>query len=216
MSSIPPQIAFDGKRLLMLYTVNTDATHHESIATLYTPAQHRVQVLERVRDLSFGDPALTRSAALWTVISFAGRASSRLTAYDLARHTRQTIPVGDVSQLSASGDLLVWKTGLSGVGGHIGLYSVARHRVLSANLAHSNTAIFPAVGGHLVTWTYGDGSRMQVYSLSSGRVIYTSPVARGRVYGLTSVSGHAVSWAYTVLATDRQMNRGYVVVRQVR
>ncbi len=216
MSSIPPQIAFDGTHLLALQTVNLSGTQHESIATLYTPARHSAQVLERVRNLSFGDPALAHNMAFWTTVNFTGHASSRLTAYDLVRHTRRLLPVGDVSQLSASGNLLVWKSGMAGVSGHIGLYQVDRNRVLSTNLAHGNAAIFPSIGGRLVAWTYGDGSRMQVYSLGSSRVIYTAPVAHGRVYGLTSVSGQAVSWAYTVLATGKQSAHGYVVVRQVR
>lgn len=216
LASIPPQIAFDGTHLLMLQTVDLGGMQHESIATLYTPARHRAQVLQRVSNLSFGDPALARNTAFWTTVNFAGHASSRLTAYDLARRTRRVLPVGDVSQLSASGDLLVWKSGLSGVGGHIGLYAIDRNRVLSTNLARSNVAIFPAIGGRLVTWTAGNGSRMQVYSLGSARVIYTAPALYGRVYGLTSVSGHAVSWAYTVLATGKQATHGYVVVRQVR
>lgn len=216
MSSIPPQIAFDGTRLLLLQTVDLGGTQHESIATLYTPTQRRSQVLERVRNLSFGDPALSHNMAFWTTITFTGHTSSRLTSYDLTKHTRRLLPVGDVSQLAASGNLLVWKSGLAGMGGHIGLYAVDQNRVISTNLAHSDEAIFPTIGGRLVTWTYGDGSRMQVYSVGSARVIYTAPVIHGRVYGLTSISGPAVSWAYTVLAAGKKAPHGYVVVRQVR
>ena len=105
---------------------------------------------------------------------------------------------------------------MSGVGGHIGLYSLRRNRVLATDLAHSNRAIFPSIDGRLVAWTYADGSRVQVYSLSSRRVIFTTPMVLHRIYGLTAVSGHAASWTYTVLAMGKDGARGYVVVRQTR
>ena len=218
VSGIPPQISFDGTDLLMLQTVDLANGHHDSLAILFTFAsQMRRHVLQRVHDGLLGDPALGHNTALWTTIDFAPRASSHLTAYDLKQGSIRTISVGDVSQLSASGDYVVWKSGMTGTNGEIGLYSLARNRVVSTDLARSDNAIFPSIDGRLVAWTYGDGSRVQVYSLSSNRVIYNAPSARHRIYGLTSVSNHAVSWAYTVLATNRQgQARGYVVVHQVR
>jgi hypothetical protein len=118
--------------------------------------------------------------------------------------------------VAASGDLVVWKSGMTGIGGHIGLYSLRRNRVLATDLAHGNRAIFPSIDGRLVAWTYADGSRVQVYSLSAGRIIFTTPVVPQRIYGLTAVSGHAASWTYTVLAAGKNGARGYVVVRQIR
>jgi hypothetical protein len=124
--------------------------------------------------------------------------------------------VGDLSQVAASGDLVAWKGGMTGVGGHIELYSLRRNRVLATDLAHSNRAIFPSIDGRVVAWTYADGSRVQVYRLSSRRVIFTAPVVLHRIYGLTAVSGNAASWTYTVLARAKGGARGYVVVRQMR
>jgi hypothetical protein len=117
--------------------------------------------------------------------------------------------------VAASGDLVVWKSGMTGVGGYIGLYSLRRNRVLATDLAHSNRAIFPSIDVRLIAWTYADGSRVQVYSLSSRRVIFTTPVVLHRIYGLTAVSGHAASWTYTVLAMGKGSARGYVLVRQM-
>ena len=215
-SSIAPQISFDGTRVLMLETVDLSSARHDSMALLYTLAQHRWQLLQRARNVLFADPALARNTALWTRITYGVHVSSHLIAYNLARPSVRNVPVGDVSQVAASGDLVVWKSGMTGVGGHIGLYSLRRNRVLATDLAHSNRAIFPSIDGRLVAWTYADGSRVQVYSLSSRHVIFTTPVVLHRIYGLTAVSGHAASWAYTVLAMGKGGARGYVVVRQIR
>lgn len=215
-SRIPPQIAFDGVHMLMLQTIDRTPTQRQSVVTLYTLSRRRQQVLQRVDDVVLGDPVLAGNVALWTTISFGTRASSRLMAYQMTRHTLRRLPVGDVSQLSAGGDLVVWKTGLSGVNGHIGVYSVSRNRLLATNLSRNNRAIFPSTDGHVVVWTYDDGSRVQVYSLGSRRVIYNAPVAPHRFYGLTAVAEHAVSWAYTVVQPSKGGARGYVVVRQIR
>jgi hypothetical protein len=215
-SSIAPQISFDGTRVLMLETVDLSGARHDSMALLYTLAQHRWQLLQRAPNVLFADPALAQNTGLWTRITYGVHTSSHLTAYNLARPSVRQVPVGDVSQVAASGDLVVWKSGMTGVGGHIGLYSLRRNRVLATDLAHSNRAIFPSIDGRLLAWTYADGSRVQVYSLSSRRVILTTPVVLHRVYGLTAVSGRAASWTYTALADSKGGARGYVVVRQAR
>lgn len=215
-TTVPPQLAFDGTRLLLLQTADTSSTQRQSTVTLFTPAQHRQQVLARVPNLLLGDPALAGETALWTEISFGTQSSSRLVAYDLTHEALHPVRVGDVSQVAASGDLVVWKSGMSGTGGHIGLYSLSRNRVIANDLAHSNAAIFPSISGHMIGWTYGDGSRVQVYSLSSSRVIYNAPRSPSRVYGPTAISGHGVSWVYTVLMQDKSSPHGYVVVRQIR
>jgi hypothetical protein len=214
-SSIAPQISFDGTRLLMLETVDLSGARHDSMALLYTPAQHRWQLLQWARNVLFADPALAHNTALWTRMTYGVHVSSHLIAYNLVRQSVRHVPVGDVSQVAASGDLVVWKGGMAGVGGHIGLYSLGRNRILATDLAHSDRAIFPSIDGRTVAWTYGDGSRVQVYSLSFGRVIFTTPVVPHRIYGLTAVSGYATSWTYTVLATGKGGARGYVVVRQI-
>jgi hypothetical protein len=215
-SSIAPQISFDGTRVLMLETVDLSSARHDSMALLYTLAQHRWQLLQRARNVLFADPALAHDTALWTRITYGVHVSSHLLAYNLARPSVRQVPVGDVSQVAANGDLVVWKSGMTGVGGHIGLYSLRRNRVLATDLAHSNRAIFPSIDGRLVAWTYADGSRVQVYSLSSRRVIFTTPVVLHRIYGLTAVSSHVASWTYTALAHGKGGARGYVVVRQMR
>jgi hypothetical protein len=215
-SSIAPQISFDGTKVLMLETVDLSGARHDSMALLYTLAQHRWQLLQRARNVLFADPALAHNTALWTRITYGVQVSSHLIAYNLARLSVRHVPVGDVSQVAASGDLVVWKSGMTGVGGHIGLYSLQRNRVLATDLAHSNRAIFPSIDGRIVAWTYADGSRVQVYRLSSRRVSFTTPVVLHRIYGLTAVSGHAASWTYTVLATGKRGARGYVVVRRIR
>lgn len=214
-SHIAPQIAYDGAHLLILQTLDLGALGHESVATLFTPAQHRQQVLERARGLVFGDPTLAHNAVLWTTINFSPHASSHLTLYVMTRHMLHTLAVGDVSQLAASGDLVVWKSGMSGVNGHIGLYSVQSNRVLVADVAHSNRAVYPATDGRLVAWTYDDGSRVQIYSLGSSRVIYSAPIVRNRFYGLTAMSDHSVAWAYTIIQTDAHRARGYIVVHEI-
>jgi hypothetical protein len=214
-SSIAPQISFDGARVLILETVDLSGARHDSMAILYTLAQHPWQLLQRARNVLLADPALARDTALWTRITYGVHTSSHLIAYNLARPAARNVPVGDVSQVAASGDLVVWKSGVTGVGGRIGLYSLRRNRVLATDLAHSNRAIFPSIDGRTVAWTYADGSRVQVYSLRSRRVIFTTPVVLHRLYGLTAVSGHAASWTYTVLATSKGGARGYVVVRQM-
>ena len=215
-SSIAPQISFDGTRVLMLETIDLAGARHASRAILYTPAQHRRQVLQQERNVLFADPALARNTALWARITYGVHVSSHLMAYNLLRHASRNVPVGDVSQVAASGDLVVWKSGMSGAGGHIGLYSLVRHRVLATDLAHNDRAIFPSIDGRIVAWTYSDGSRVQVYSLSSNRVLFSTPVVPHRIYGLTALSGRAASWTYTVLATGKGGARGYVVVRQIR
>lgn len=215
-SHVPPQIAFDGVHVLMLQTIDHTPNKHQSVVTLYTLSQHRQQVLQRIDNVVLGDPVLAGNVALWTTISFGTHASSRLISYQMTRHTLRLLPVGDVSQLSAGGDLVVWKTGLSGVNGHIGLYSVSQNKLLDANLSHNDRAIFPSTDGHVVVWTYDDGSRVQIYSLGSRRVIYNTPVVSHRFYGLTAVAEHAVSWAYTVVQSSKGGARGYVVVRQIR
>jgi hypothetical protein len=202
--------------VLMLETIDLAGARHASRAILYTPAQHRRQVLQQARNVLFADPALARHTALWARITYGVHVSSHLMAYNLMRHASRNVPVGNVSQVAASGDLVVWKSGMSGVGGHIGLYSLARHRVLATDLAHNDRAIFPSIDGRIVAWTYGDGSRVQVYSLSSNRVLFSTPVVPHRIYGLTALSGRAASWTYTVLATGKGGARGYVVVRQIR
>ena len=104
---------------------------------------------------------------------------------------------------------------MSGVNGHIGLYSVQSNRVLVADVAHSNRAVYPATDGRLVAWTYDDGSRVQIYSLGSSRVIYSAPIVRNRFYGLTAMSDHSVAWAYTIIQTDAHRARGYIVVHEI-
>lgn len=215
-TTIPPQMAYDGTHLLLLQTADIGGTRHESSAVLYTPASHRQQVLQRVQDVLLGDPALGHNAALWTVIGFAPHPSSRLMYDDLAHGTLRAMPVGDVSQVNASGDLAVWKSGMNGTGGHIALYSLSQHRLISGDLAHSSTAIFPSINGQLVGWTYGDGSRIQIYSVGSSRVIYSAPSAAHRIYGPTSISSRGAAWVYTVLATGKGSPHGYVVVRQIQ
>lgn len=215
-TTIPPQIAFDGTHVLMVQTSNIGATQHDGRAFLFTPSRHSQQLLARVKNVTFSDPALATNAALWTAVAFGTHVTSRLTAYDMTRHTVRTLPVGDVSELAASGDMVVWKTGMDGTGGHIGLYSLHSGRVLSHNLAHSDSAIFPSIGGRLVSWTYGDGSHMQIYSLGSQRVIFSAPTIKHRIYGPTAVASNAVSWVYTILASGRSAAQGDVVVRQVR
>jgi hypothetical protein len=215
-SRVPPQIAFDGQRLLVLSTRDAGTNSHQSTATLYTVSTRTHQVLAQIADRLFGDPVLTAYAAAWTTIEYAPHLSSQLTIYDLTHHKLTYGAVGDVSQLAASGDLVVWKSGMSGVNGHIGVYALSSHRVLSANLAHSDHAIFPATNGHLVSWTYDDGSRVQIYSLGSQRVIYSTPVVNHRYYGLTSISDDAVAWSYTVLGDSKHPSKGYVAIHQVR
>lgn len=222
-SYVPPRIAFDGTRLLVLQSIDRTGAEPESMATLYTLGQTQPRILDRVSSpsASFADPTLAHNTALWTVQTFTPRASSKLMAYDLRRDALRALPVGDVSQLAASGDLVVWKTGAAGApGGHIGVYSVQRGRVLDKNLAHSNKAIYPSIGGQLVSWTYADGSRVQIYSLTAGRIIYNVPSVAHRIYGLSGVMGgsassSAVSWVYTANATGKGPQRGYVVVRNM-
>lgn len=227
-SYIPPRIAFDGTHLLVLQSVSTRAGSPQSVASLYTLPRLTPDVLARLSSAtaSFSDPVLARGAALWTTQSFGSRPSSRLTAYDLRRHTARAIPVGDVSELSANGDLVVWKSGMASMpGGRIGLYSVGRGRVLSADLAHGDAAIYPSVGGELVSWTSVDFSRVQVYSLTARRVVYNAPAVPHRIYGLSSVTpgastgmpvaGDSVAWVYTANASSRSAMRGYIVVRVI-
>lgn len=215
-SQIAPQIAYDGTHLLVLQTMDDGAAGHDSLATLYTPSQHRRQLLGRAANGLFGDPALARDAALWTVVAYGPRPSSHLALYDLRHQTLHTEAVGNVSQLAASGDYVVWKTGMSGINGRIALYSVRANRLVAADLAHGDRAVYPTINGHTVAWTFDDGSAIQVYSLGSGRVIYTSPTIHNRFYGLTAVADHAISWAYTVIATGKSGAHGYVVVHQMR
>ena len=233
-SYIPPQIAFDGAHLLVLQTINkgSGVTTPESTATLYTLPQRSTRqepvVLARMRaaTLTLGDPVLTRDTALWTTQTFGSHPSSRLTAYDMRRRVRHAVSVGDVSEVAASGDMVVWKSGLASMpGGRIGLYSLRRERVLSDDLAHTDRAAFPSIGGDLVSWTFTDNSRVQVYSLPGRRVVYTAPPAPHRVYGLSAVAGdtgagvptstRAVSWVYTANVLSKEPQRGYVVVRAI-
>ncbi len=214
-SRVPPQIAFDGQRLLVLSTRDAGTNVHQSTATLYTVGTRAHQVLAQITDRLFGDPVLTAHAAAWTTIEYAPHLASQLTIYDLMHHKLTYGSVGDVSQLAASGDLVVWKSGMSGVNGHIGLYALSSHRVLSSDLAHSDHAIFPSTNGHLVAWTFDDGSRVQIYSLGSQRVIYSAPLVHHRYYGLTSISGNSVSWTYTVLGDSKHPTKGYVQIHQV-
>jgi len=227
-SYIPPKIAFDGTRLLVLQSVNKGSGLPESVASLYTLPRHTPDVLARLSSAtaSFSDPVLARGAALWTTQSFGSHPSSRLTAYDLRRHTARAVPVGDVSELSANGDLVAWKSGMASMpGGRIGLYSVGSGRVLSADLAHGDAAIYPSVGGGLVSWTSVDFSRVQVYSLGAHRVVYNAPAVPHRIYGLSSVTpgattglptgGDGVAWVYTADASSKRAMRGYIAVRVV-
>jgi hypothetical protein len=215
-SRVPPQIAFDGQHLLVLSMRDTGTNSHQSVATLYTVGTREHQVLAQIADRLFGDPVLTPHAAAWTTIEYAPHLSSQLTIYDLTRHKLVYGSVGDVSQLAASGDLVVWKSGLSGVNGRIGVYALSSHRVLSTNLANSDHAIFPSTNGHLVAWTYDDGSRVQIYSLGSQRLIYSTPAVHHRYYGLTSIADDAVAWTYTALGDSKNPSKGYVEVHQVR
>lgn len=215
-TTIPPQIAFDGAHVLMVLTTNVGTTQHGGSAILFTPARRLRQVVASAANVEFSDPALATNAALWTSVSFTPSMSSRLTAYDMTRHTLRTLPVGNVSELAASGDMVAWKSGPDGTSGHIGLYSLRSGRVIAGNLAHSNNAIFPSIGGRMVSWTYGDGSRVQVYSLGSQRVIYSAPVVKHRIYGPTALASNATSWVYTALPVGKGASQGYVVIRQIR
>ncbi len=223
-SFIPPQIAFDGAHLLVLQSMSRGVGAFESTATLYTPSRHTSEVLARLSSptTSFADPALARGAALWTTQTFGQHPSSRLNAYDMRRHSLRVLPVGDVSQLAASGDLVAWKSGLTSTAGRIGLYSIAQGRVLSDDLAHSDKAIYPAVGGGFVSWTSVDFSRVCIYSVAARQVVYKTPAVPQRVYGLSSISdnttgarGAAASWVYTANVSSKTATRGYVVVRVV-
>ncbi len=215
-SHIPPQIAFDGSHVLVLQTIDSSASAHVSSATLYSLDDHSARVLLRRTDVLFGDPAFAHDAALWTAVTFTPRPSSRLTMYDLARRALRTLSVGDVSQLAASGDLVVWKSGLSGLAGRIALYSLHANRVLAANLAGGDRAIFPTTDGRNVAWTYGDGSRVQIYNIGAHRVIYNAPAAQNRVYGLTALASHTASWTYTVIASSpKGASKGFVVVHAI-
>lgn len=216
VSTIPPQIAFDGTHVLMVQTTNIGSSNHGATATLFTLSNHSKQVIAHTGDVEFADPALADHTALWTTVTFGASTSSRLSAFNMARRQTRTLPVGNVSELAASGDMVIWKSGAEGTGGHIGLYSLSQHRLISSDLAGSNRAIFPSIGGRLAAWTYGDGSRVQVYSLGSARVIYTTPTVKQRVYGPTAVAPNAVSWVYTSLAARGSASRGYVVVHAVR
>jgi len=223
-SFIPPQIAFDGTRLLVLQSMSRQAGAFESTATLYSPSRHTSEVLARLSSptTSFADPALARDAALWTTQTFGQHPSSRLNAYDMRRRSLRVLPVGDVSQLAASGDLVAWKSGLTSGPGRIGLYSVQSGRVLSDDLAHSDKAIYPAIGGGFVSWTAIDFSRVCIYSVATRQVIYKTPAVPQRVYGLSAISDSttgardaAVSWVYTANVSSKTAMRGYVVVRVV-
>ncbi len=234
-SYIPPRIAFDGAHLLVLQTVikGSNPPAPESMALLYTLARpgRKPDLLARAQSptTSFGDPVLAGDMALWTTQSFGRRPSSRLTAYDLRRRVRHAIPVGDVSEVAANGDYIVWKSGLASApsGGRVGLYSLHRERVLSDDLAHTSKATYPSIGGDLVSWTLADNSRVQVYSVAAGRVVHDAPPVPGRVYGLSAVAGdttgastsgqagRAVSWVYTSNVLGKGPQRGYVVVREV-
>lgn len=216
VSTIPPQIAFDGTHVLMVQTTNLGSSNHGATATLFTLSSHSKQIIAHSSDVEFADPALADHTALWTTVTFGAGTSSRLSAFDMARRQTRTLPVGNVSELAASGDMVIWKSGAEGMGGHIGLYSLSQHRLISSNLAGSSRAIFPSIGGRLAAWTYGDGSRVQIYSLGSERVIYTTPTVKQRVYGPTAVAPNAVSWVYTTLAAHGSSSRGYVVVHAVR
>src|SRR5207248_3511965 len=77
-SSIAPQISFDGANLLLLETIDLSGARHDSLAVLYTPAQHRQRLLQRARNVLFADPALARHTALWTRITYVVHASSHL------------------------------------------------------------------------------------------------------------------------------------------
>jgi hypothetical protein len=222
-SFIPPQVAFDGAHLLVLQSMSRGVGAFESTATLYTPARHTSEVLARLSSptTSFADPALARDAALWTTQTFGQHPSSRLNAYDMQRRDLRVLPVGDVSQLAASGDLVAWKSGLTSGPGRIGLYSVQRGRVLSDDLAHSDKAIYPAVGGGFVSWTSVDFSRVYVYSMAARGVVYKTPAVPQRVYGLSSISvnttgtGTGAAWVYTANVSSKTAMRGYVVVRAI-
>lgn len=213
-ASIAPQIAYDGVHLLMLETVDAGTQERDGLAVLLTPAQHRQQVLQRVHNETLNDAALAHNVAAWTVQDFSqSGATSRLTAYDMGHHRLSVLHVGNVTQVAGSGDRLAWLT----MGDHarIQIYSLSRHRVLVGDLAHGKAAVFPSLYGNLVSWTLNNGSSVQVYSLSAGRVIYSAPVVRHRIYGPTSASNRAVSWVYTVVP-PKGAQHGYVVIHPVR
>lgn len=231
-SYIPPRIAFDGTHLLVLQTAilgsNAATATPENTVLLYTLSRpdQKPETLARIRQAaSLGDPALTRDIALWTTQVFGRHPSSRLTAYDMRRRVRHAIPVGDVSEVAANGDYVVWKSGLASMpGGRIGLYSLQGERILSGDLAHGDKATFPSVGGDLVSWTSVDNLRVQVYSLAARRVVHDAAPVPRRVYGLSAVAGdtagapaagRAVSWVYTANVLGKGPQRGYVVVRPV-
>lgn len=213
-ASIAPQIAYDGVHLLLLETVDVGTQERDGVAILLTPAQHRQQVLQRVQNDMLNDAALAHNVAAWTVQDFSqSGATSRLTVYDMGHHRLSVVPVGNVTQVAGSGDRLAWLT----MGNHarVQLYSLSRHRVLARDLAHGKAAVFPSLYGNLLSWTLNNGSSVQVYSLPAGRVIYSAPVVRHRIYGPTSASSRAVSWVYTMVP-PKGAQHGYVVVHPVR
>ncbi len=216
---IAPQIAFDGAHLLMVQTVNRGSAGISSMAILFSPNQDRQQVLRETPNALFADPALANNTVLWTTTTIGPRIGGAppvydaLTAYDLTTRAQRTLPVGTVSQVAASGDLVVWKSGLTGVRGRLALYSLRAGRVLTADLAHTDTAAFPAINGRLVSWTSALGQQVQIRDTTSGKTVYSSPISPERHYGLTSLAPGAATWVYTVTASNGQgPGRGYVVV----
>ncbi len=216
---IAPQIAFDGARLLMVQTVNRGVAGISSMAILFTPGQGRQQVLREAPNTLFADPALANDTVLWTTTTIGPRVGDAppvydaLTAYSLTTRARRTLPVGAVSQVAASGDLVVWKSGLTGVRGRLALYSLRAGRVLTADLAHTDTAAFPAISGRLVSWTSALGQQVQIHDTVSGKTVYNSPVSPDRHYGLTSLAPDAATWVYTLTASNgRGPGQGYVIV----
>ncbi len=215
---IAPQIAFDGTRLLMVQTVNRGSAGISSMAILFTPGQQQQQVLRDTPNALFADPALANDTVLWTTTTIGPRTGAApvydaLTAYSLTTRAQRTLPVGVVSQVAASGDLVVWKSGLTGVRGRLALYSLRAGRVLTADLAQTDTAAFPAINGRLVSWTSALGQQVQIRDTTSGKTVYNSPISPDRHYGLTALAPGGAAWVYTVTASNgRGQGQGYVVV----
>jgi len=216
---IAPQIAFDGTRLLLVQTVNRGSAGISSMAILFTPGQQRRQVLRDTSNALFADPALANDTVLWTTTTIGPRTGAvppvydALTAYSLTTRAQRTLPVGVVSQVAASGDLVVWKSGLTGVRGRLALYSLRAGRVLTADLAQTDTAAFPAINGRLVSWTSALGQQVQIRDTTSGKTVYSSPTSPDRHYGLTSLAPGGAAWVYTVTASNgRGLGQGYVIV----
>lgn len=219
---IPPQIAFDGTNLLILETADAPASttmgapaaRTRGAVVLYSNATHRSEVLTSTLDVLYGDPALAAGTALWTTTTYTPRLASVLTTYNLSRRLLAHLPVGIVSQTAASGDHVVWKTGLTGVPGRLQLYSLKKKRLLAANLSGVDTATFPDIDGSLVSWTDTQGQRIQIYSSDAGHIVYSTPMAPDHHYGLTAISAGHVVWVYTVapIRPGGPPPRGFVVV----